>query len=34
VTQGWELGGGKVAVLATVKGRPDAVLSGAWAEIG
>jgi acyl dehydratase len=34
VTQGWSLGGGKVAVSASVKGRPDAVLSNAWAEIG
>jgi len=34
VTQGHELGGGKVAVVATVKGRPDAVLTNAWAEVG
>jgi len=34
VTQGWDVGGGKVAVVATVQGRPDAVLSNAWAEIG
>jgi acyl dehydratase len=33
VTQGWDLGGGKVAVVATAKGRPDPVLSNAWAEI-
>ncbi|MCC6556607.1 MAG: MaoC family dehydratase N-terminal domain-containing protein [Polyangiaceae bacterium] len=34
VTQGWALEGGKVAVVASVKGRPDPVLTGAWAEIG
>lgn len=34
VTKGWKLDGGKVAVVATVQGRPDAVLSNAWAEIG
>jgi acyl dehydratase len=34
LTQGWTLEGGKVAVLASVKGRPDPVLTGAWAEIG
>jgi acyl dehydratase len=34
VTKGWKLDGGKVAVVATVQGRPDPVLSNAWAEIG
>lgn len=34
VTQGWNLDGGRVVVTASVQGRPDAVLSGAWAEIG
>jgi acyl dehydratase len=34
VTQGWNLGGGKIAVLATAQGRPDPVLTNAWAEVG
>jgi len=34
VTQGWNLPDGKVAVVATAKGRPDPVLTNAWAEIG
>lgn len=34
VTQGYALGNGKVAVVASVKGRPDPVLTSAWAEIG
>jgi acyl dehydratase len=34
VTQGWDLGGGKWALVASVKERPDPVLTGAWAEIG
>lgn len=34
VTRGWALDGGKVAVVASVKERPDPVLTGAWAEIG
>ncbi len=34
VTQGWNLPEGKVAVVATVKGRPDPVLTNAWAQIG
>jgi acyl dehydratase len=34
VTQGYALEGGKVAVVASVKGRPDPVLTSAWAEIG
>jgi acyl dehydratase len=34
VTQGWDVGGGKVAVVTTAKGRPDPVLTNAWAEIG
>jgi acyl dehydratase len=34
VTQGWDLGGGKIALSTNVEGRPEAVLSNAWAEIG
>ena len=34
VTQGWNLPEGKVAIVATAKGRPDPVLTNAWAEIG
>ena len=34
VTKGWKLEGGKVVVVASVQGRPDPVLSSAWAEIG
>lgn len=34
VTQGWDLGAGKIAVVAHAKGRPDPVLANAWAEIG
>jgi acyl dehydratase len=34
VTQGWDLGGGKVAVVTSAKGRPDPVLTNAWAEVG
>jgi acyl dehydratase len=34
VTQGWDLGGGKLAVVTHAKGRPDPVLTNAWAEIG
>jgi hypothetical protein len=34
VTQGWNLGEGKVAFNTVVKGRPEVVLGGAWAEIG
>lgn len=34
VTQGWDLGGGKLAVVTTAKGRPDPVITNAWAEIG
>ncbi len=33
VTQGWQLDGGKVAVVATVEGRPDPVLTSAWGEV-
>ncbi|APR81857.1 putative (R)-specific enoyl-CoA hydratase [Minicystis rosea] len=33
VTQGWDVGGGKIAVVTTVKGRPDPVLTNAWAQI-
>lgn len=34
VTSAWDLGGGKWAVSASVKERPDPVLTSAWAEIG
>ena len=34
LTQGWDLGAGKWAISASVKERPDPVLTGAWAEIG
>ncbi len=34
VTQGWDVGGGKIALVASVKERDEAVLTGAWAEIG
>jgi acyl dehydratase len=34
VTQGWDVGSGRVALTTHAKGRPDAVLTGAWAEIG
>lgn len=34
VTSGWDLGGGKWAISASVKERPDPVLTSAWAEIG
>jgi acyl dehydratase len=34
VTQGWDLGGGKIALITSVKGRPDPVLANGWAEIG
>jgi acyl dehydratase len=33
VTQGWQLDDGKVALVTSVKERPDPVLTGAWAEI-
>jgi acyl dehydratase len=33
VTQGWSLGDNKVAVVTAVKGRPDPVLTNAWAEV-
>jgi acyl dehydratase len=33
ITRGWDLGGGRVAVVANAKGRPDPVLTNAWAEI-
>jgi len=33
VTQGYALEGGKVAVVASVKGRPEPVLTGAYAQI-
>jgi acyl dehydratase len=34
VTQGWDVGEGRVAIVTTAKGRPDPVLTNAWAEIG
>lgn len=34
VTQGYTLEGGKVVVVASVKERPEPVLTNAWAEIG
>jgi acyl dehydratase len=34
VTQGYTLGDGKVVVVASVKERPEPVLTNAWAEIG
>jgi acyl dehydratase len=34
VTQGWDVGGGRIAVVTTAKGRPDPVLANAWAQIG
>jgi acyl dehydratase len=34
VTEGWALEDGKVAIIASVKGRADPVLTNAWAEIG
>jgi acyl dehydratase len=33
VTSGWDLGGGKIALTAHAKGRPDPVVTNAWAEI-
>lgn len=33
VTQGWALDGGKVALVTSVKGRPDPVLTSAWAHV-
>jgi acyl dehydratase len=33
VTQGWNLPDGKVAVVASVEGRPDPVLTNAWAHV-
>jgi len=34
VTQGWDLGAGKWVLSASVKERPDPVLTSTWAEIG
>ncbi|WP_437592190.1 MaoC/PaaZ C-terminal domain-containing protein [Sorangium sp. So ce1000] len=34
ITRGYALEGGKVAVVTSVKDRPDPVLTSAWAEIG
>ena len=33
ITQGWNLPEGKVALVTHAKGRPDAVLTNAWAEV-
>jgi acyl dehydratase len=33
VTSGYRQDDGRVAVVATVKGRPDPVVTGAWAEL-
>jgi acyl dehydratase len=33
ITQGWDLGGGKWAISASVKERPDPVLTSTWAEL-
>ena len=33
VTEGWKVAGGKIAVVASVKERNEAVLTGAWAEL-
>ena len=33
VTQGWDLGDGTVALQVSVKGRPEPVVSNAWARI-
>jgi len=34
VTEGWKLDGGRVAIVTKVKERDEAVMTGAWAEIG
>jgi acyl dehydratase len=34
VTEGWKVDGGKVAVVGSVKERPDPVVTGCWAQIG
>lgn len=33
VTEGWKLPNGKVGIVATVKERPEPVVTGAWAEV-
>lgn len=33
VTQGWNMGQGKWAISTAVEGKPDNVLTGAWAEL-
>jgi len=33
VTRGWDLGAGKVALQATVEGRPDPVVTNSWAQL-
>lgn len=33
VTEGWRIEGGKIALSTTVLGRPEPVLTGAWAEV-
>ncbi|WP_437736222.1 MaoC/PaaZ C-terminal domain-containing protein [Sorangium sp. So ce1335] len=34
ITRGYALDGGKIAIVTSVKERPDPVLTSAWAEIG
>ena len=34
VTEGWKLEDGKVAIVTKVKERDEAVMTGAWAEVG
>lgn len=34
VTEGWKLDGGRVAIVTKVKERDEAVMTGAWAEVG
>ena len=33
VTQGWKIGEGRWALQASVKGRPEPVVTNAWATI-
>jgi acyl dehydratase len=33
VTEGWKLGPGKIALTVSVKGKPDAVITNAWATV-
>jgi acyl dehydratase len=32
-TQGWDVGGGKIALVASIKARSETVLSNAWATV-